>query len=83
MKFLEKLAADRVLETPELLDLIFRELSRSDNARNARVSKQWLNVALDSVWREVDDLLILFKVLVDIRLVDFLFQTYVRRASFL
>lgn len=58
-----KSARQSVLETPELLDLILSGLELRDNAQNARVCKLWSQVALDSLWKEVDDLKPLFNVL--------------------
>ncbi len=46
----------RVLVIPELLELVFSFLNAQDNARNARVCKAWTQVALDMLWRGVDDL---------------------------
>ncbi|KAI0750487.1 hypothetical protein C8Q74DRAFT_1361745 [Fomes fomentarius] len=46
----------RVLVIPELLELVFSFLNTQENARNARVCKAWTQVALDLLWREVDDL---------------------------
>ncbi|KAH9940136.1 uncharacterized protein BXZ73DRAFT_43088, partial [Epithele typhae] len=46
----------RVLAIPELLELVFVHLEDADNAMNALVCKAWSEVALDLLWREVDDL---------------------------
>ncbi|KIL63073.1 hypothetical protein M378DRAFT_107697 [Amanita muscaria Koide BX008] len=56
-------AMQRVILIPELLDMIFSYLDISDNANNARVCKQWCDVALDTLWREVDDFSRLFSLL--------------------
>ena len=61
-------AIRRVLEVPELLDTIFRFLDDSSNASNARVCKKWLDVALDILWRHVDDLYTLFNILAPLRI---------------
>jgi F-box-like len=58
-----------VLSIPELLDLIFSFMGRTSNTNNACVCKQWSEVALDNVWREVDDLHLLFSVLTPMRAV--------------
>ncbi|KAF8129848.1 hypothetical protein EV363DRAFT_1219642 [Boletus edulis] len=55
--------AHRVLFIPELLDIIFNFLGRHTNVTNACVCKRWSEVALDVVWKEVDDLLHLFRLL--------------------
>lgn len=54
----------RVLAIPELLALIFSHLDRQSNAINACISKQWSNIALDTIWADVDDLHRLFSLLV-------------------
>ncbi|PFH47527.1 hypothetical protein AMATHDRAFT_67573 [Amanita thiersii Skay4041] len=46
----------RVLYIPELLDMVFNYLEPFSNAVNARVCKRWSEVALDTLWREVDDM---------------------------
>ena len=51
---------------PELLDLIFGCLGHCDNASNARVCRVWSDVALDLLWREVDDLPRVFQLLAPI-----------------
>ncbi|KAG8215667.1 hypothetical protein J3R82DRAFT_7541 [Butyriboletus roseoflavus] len=60
-------SAHRVLFISELLDIIFNFLDRDSNVRNACVCKRWSNIALDIVWKEVDDLLHLFRLLKPIR----------------
>jgi hypothetical protein len=57
----------RVMCMPELLDLVFNMLDRSSNAKMARVCKKWSSVALDMLWREVDDLHQLFSLLAPLR----------------
>ena len=54
----------RVLRIPELLQMIFGILDLPSNAMNARVCKQWSDIALDILWREIDELYILFRILV-------------------
>lgn len=53
----------RVLFITELLDIIFSFLDRDSNVTNACVCKRWSDIALDVVWKEVDDLLHLFRLL--------------------
>ncbi|KAF9524767.1 hypothetical protein CPB83DRAFT_773231 [Crepidotus variabilis] len=53
----------KVLLIPELLDLIFGLVDTPSNAVNARVCKAWSSIALDALWREVDDLPRLFSLL--------------------
>ena len=53
----------RVLRIPELLQMIFGILDLPSNTVNARVCKQWSDIALDILWREIDELYILFKIL--------------------
>ncbi|KIK96983.1 hypothetical protein PAXRUDRAFT_137252 [Paxillus rubicundulus Ve08.2h10] len=57
----------RVLFIPELVDIIFRFLDKKTNVTNALVCKQWSQIALDVVWKEVDDLVQLFSLLKPIR----------------
>ncbi|KAH0835433.1 hypothetical protein J3R83DRAFT_9064 [Lanmaoa asiatica] len=57
------LPAHRVLFITELLDIIFNFLDRDTNVTNACVCKRWSEIALDVVWKEVDDLLDLFRLL--------------------
>jgi hypothetical protein len=53
----------RVLEIPEILELIFSFLDDASNARNATVCKRWFDLALNIVWRNVTDLHRLFSLL--------------------
>ncbi|KAJ7637620.1 hypothetical protein DFH06DRAFT_1054123 [Mycena polygramma] len=53
----------RVLDIPELLDMIFSFLDDPSNASNASVCKRWSDIALDKLWRELDDLHRLFGIL--------------------
>ncbi|KAG1772489.1 hypothetical protein EV702DRAFT_1033633 [Suillus placidus] len=46
----------RVLFIPELLGIILGFVGEDDYVSNARVCKQWSEVTLDIIWREVDDL---------------------------
>ena len=55
--------AHRVLFIPELLDIVFSFLDRDANVANACVCKRWSQIALDVVWKEVDDLIQLFRLL--------------------
>ncbi|KAJ7716728.1 hypothetical protein DFH07DRAFT_762332 [Mycena maculata] len=54
---------NRVLDIPELLDMVFGFLDHPSNAANASVCKRWSEIALDTLWREVDDLHRLFGIL--------------------
>ncbi|CAK5268562.1 unnamed protein product [Mycena citricolor] len=63
MAFRASSPTNRALEIPELLDMIFRYLDNSCNVANARVCKRWSEIALDSVWRDLDDLYHLFAIL--------------------
>lgn len=53
----------RVLAIPELLDMIFGYLDRKSNVANAQVCKTWSNIALDVLWKDVDNLHRLFGLL--------------------
>ena len=53
----------RVLHIPELLQMIFSILDPPSNTVNARVCKQWSDIALDNLWREIDELYYLFGIL--------------------
>ncbi|PPQ76084.1 hypothetical protein CVT26_004591 [Gymnopilus dilepis] len=59
----------RVLRIPELLDMIFGYLDPNSNAVNARVCRRWSDIALDTLWKEVDDLYRLFGLLAPLRVV--------------
>lgn len=52
--------AHRVMSIPELLELVFDHLDRTSNASNASVCKTWHHIALDTLWREVDNIHMLF-----------------------
>ncbi|KAI0060964.1 hypothetical protein BV25DRAFT_1839295 [Artomyces pyxidatus] len=56
--------AHRVLAIPELLTLVFSFGDRVNNATYSLVNKQWREIALDNIWREVDCLYYLFRILV-------------------
>lgn len=79
------MTARRVLFIPELLDLIFNFLDKRTNVTNACVCKRWSDVALDVVWKEVDDLLRLFRLLKPILHQEDSFEYYVScpRVSYL
>jgi F-box-like len=53
----------RVLRIPELLQMVFGVLDLPSNTVNARVCKQWSDIALEMLWRDVDDLYLLLKIL--------------------
>ncbi|KIK20220.1 hypothetical protein PISMIDRAFT_682506 [Pisolithus microcarpus 441] len=55
--------ASRIFHIPELLHLIFSFLDKESNVSNACVCKFWSDIALDTVWKEVDDLIHLFSIL--------------------
>ncbi|KAH9967273.1 hypothetical protein BC827DRAFT_1264120 [Russula dissimulans] len=57
-------SARRVLAIPELLQRIFDFGTRASNASNALVCRSWSGPALDHVWREVDSLYYLLRLLV-------------------
>lgn len=46
----------RVLGIHELLDMIFGFLDSQSNVVNAQVCKQWLDIAMDVLWRDIDSL---------------------------
>lgn len=64
------LSAHRALGIPELLYTIFRYMDNPCNASNARVCRKWSEIALDTLWRSVDDLNRLFGLLVPTKEVD-------------
>lgn len=41
-----------VLDIAEILRHIFSLLEQDDNARNARVCKQWTDIAIDFAWED-------------------------------
>jgi len=51
------------LLTPELLKNIFSFVGRNDNVNHACVCKQWSEIALDLVWRKVENILQLLTLL--------------------
>jgi hypothetical protein len=53
----------RVLAIPELLDTVFKAMDNRSNLNNALVSRAWSEIALDTLWRHVDDLYRLFSLL--------------------
>ena len=57
----------RVLRIPELLQMIFGIVDLPSNTVNARVCKQWSDIALDILWREVHELYILFSILAPLK----------------
>ncbi|TFK58469.1 hypothetical protein BDN72DRAFT_966336, partial [Pluteus cervinus] len=46
----------RVLQIPELLNIIFSYLTDNEHITNALVCKKWSDVALDALWREVQNI---------------------------
>lgn len=44
----------RALIIPEILQVIFEGLEPGSNTLNAQVCKDWLNIALDAVWKEAE-----------------------------
>ncbi|KAG9312423.1 hypothetical protein JVU11DRAFT_6806 [Chiua virens] len=57
------LQTHRVLFIPELLDIVFSFVDKDANITNACVCKRWSDIALDVVWKDVDDLIHLFRLL--------------------
>jgi len=70
MTLLSVSTVHRVLGIPELLDMIFRFLDDASNASNARVSRQWSEIALDTLWRDVNDPYRLFGLLAPLQKSD-------------
>ena len=71
--------AIRLLYIPELLHLIFGFLSKKCNVSNARVCKLWSEIALDVIWREVDNLVHMFtalKPIIDLGRMDYVSICY-------
>jgi hypothetical protein len=62
--FVYRSTAHRVLAIPELLQIIFNFGTRASNVSNALVCRGWRELALDNVWREVDDIYYLLQLLV-------------------
>lgn len=60
----------RVLRIPELLQMVFAVSDPRSNTVNARVCKQWSDIALDILWREIDELDILFEILAPFKMVE-------------
>lgn len=53
----------RVLDIPEIIELIMSFLDKRDNIQNACVCKRWCEIALDCVWRSVEDITQLLRLL--------------------
>lgn len=53
---LDPSAMAQALGIPELLNEIFKFLDKPSNARNARVCREWCDVALDFLWRDVNSI---------------------------
>jgi hypothetical protein len=56
MPLISLMQPHRVLLIPELLQNILSFLDRADTVANACVCKQWSEIALDLIWREVNSL---------------------------
>jgi hypothetical protein len=56
-------AAHLVLAIPEVLEIIFNFGTQASNASCALVCRGWRELALDNVWREVDDIYYLLQLL--------------------
>ena len=69
-EYFQNATMQRVLLIPELVEMIFSYLDASDNAVNARVCRRWCNVALDILWRDVEDMCRLFNLLAPLRLAE-------------
>lgn len=75
-------AVHRVLAIPELLDIIFTSQDRQSNINNSLVCKQWTGIALDNIWREVDNLPHLFHLLAPLQKTAVHPTTFVRTWDF-
>ena len=53
----------RVLAIPEIIELIMSFLDKKDNVNNACVCRSWSEIALDCIWRNVDDITQLLRLL--------------------
>ncbi|KAH9929239.1 uncharacterized protein B0H18DRAFT_874169 [Fomitopsis serialis] len=53
----------RVLDIPEIVEIIFSFLDKKDNINNACVCRKWSDIAADSVWRNIDDITQLLRLL--------------------
>ena len=62
-------AQQRVLEIPEIVELIFSFLDEKSNTNNAIVCRKWSDIALNILWRDVRDIRRLFSLLAPLRLV--------------
>jgi hypothetical protein len=62
--------------------MIFGILDLPSNTVNARVCKQWSDIALDILWREIDDLYFLFQILSPLKEMDEDEEGYVRHSMF-
>ncbi|KAG8915897.1 hypothetical protein FRC00_008438 [Tulasnella sp. 408] len=64
MKQLIRAAKEAALSIPEVLSLIFSNGSPETQAACARVCKKWSEVALDELWRELEDIYPLLRLLI-------------------
>ena len=60
-------AAHIVLAIPELLEIIFSFGTQASNVSYALVCRDWRELALNNVWREVDDMYYLLQLLTPLR----------------
>lgn len=58
----------RVLEIPEILELVFSFLDDKSNANNAAVCRRWSQLALNILWRDVSDIRRAFSLLAPMKL---------------
>lgn len=66
-------AMNEVFKTPELLAHIFSCAEKQTSARCARVCKDWIDAALNSVWADVTDIRPLLEILGPMILVSVIF----------
>lgn len=61
--FPNQTADQRLAMIPEILSQIFEGSWRGDQVRSPRVSRFWCNLVLNLIWRRLDDLGVLFRLL--------------------
>ncbi|KAH8091795.1 hypothetical protein BXZ70DRAFT_469086 [Cristinia sonorae] len=61
-------ASHKVVQIPEIVELILSFLDKSSNVQNALVCKQWSDIALNLLWRDLPDVCPLFELLCPMKL---------------
>lgn len=63
-------AARKVPLSPEILGQILKDLSTDDHVRIARVSNFWCDVAVGFIWKQIEDIQVLLRLLAPLAVKD-------------